>query len=247
MDLRQNGPPGLTAQVSPTSQPPPGFAAGDATPPSSPTERAGGSSGQQGGGQQGGGTPTGGSAGTGTGNDPGGAGRAAAEARAAAAEARAEAAEASAGKAQAATGKADAAVIAQLTGKLKASEARGTRLALDKEKLENYVKQALHATQVKYKGAVQSLQKQLQERQQELEYFRCTREEEKGSRKREERLVMSAFYEVGLELQRRIMFARDGSVQQGGEGGGGARGGRARGGQGGRASSSWLARQRGES
>jgi hypothetical protein len=69
--------------------------------------------------------------------------------------------------------------------------------------------------------AVESLRRQLQERDQEVAFFKKMRAETKEITKREEELVVSAFYELGVEVTqlRQRLATRQGAPQ----GAGGAR------------------------
>ena len=104
------------------------------------------------------------------------------------------------------------AVVKQLKDTLKEKETVCNQLSLEKEKLETYVKQALKATKMKYKVAAQSLKDSLAKKEEtivqlsnKVEVLSRNREHMKQQHRTEERLVMSALYEVGLEMQRRMV------------------------------------------
>ena len=104
------------------------------------------------------------------------------------------------------------AVVKQLKNSLKEKETVCNQLSLEKEKLENYVKQALKATKMKYKVAAQSLKENILKKDEtivqlsnKVEVLSRNREHMKQQHRTEERLVMSALYEVGLEMQRRMV------------------------------------------
>ena len=104
------------------------------------------------------------------------------------------------------------AVVKQLKDTLKEKETVCNQLSLEKEKLETYVKQALKATKMKYKVAAQSLKDSLVKKEEtivqlsnKVEVLSRNREHMKQQHRTEERLVMSALYEVGLEMQRRMV------------------------------------------
>jgi len=104
------------------------------------------------------------------------------------------------------------AIVSQLKEQLKEKESSCNQLSLEKEKLENYVKQALKVTKMKYKAAVQTLQEQnakkdevLAQLTMKVDVLTSNREHMKAQHRSEERLVMSALYEVGLEMQRRMV------------------------------------------
>ena len=104
------------------------------------------------------------------------------------------------------------AVVKQLKDTLKEKETVCNQLSLEKGKLETYVKQALKATKMKYKVAAQSLKDSLAKKEEtivqlsnKVEVLSRNREHMKQQHRTEERLVMSALYEVGLEMQRRMV------------------------------------------
>ena len=104
------------------------------------------------------------------------------------------------------------AVVKQLKDTLKEKETVCNQLSLEKEKLETYVKQALKATKMKYKVAAQSLKDSLAKKEEtivqlsnKVEVLSRNREHMKQQHRTEERLVVSALYEVGLEMQRRMV------------------------------------------
>ena len=73
--------------------------------------------------------------------------------------------------------------------------------------------------------AIDNLKRQMEAKEKEIERFRnevagykAWRDETNAQHKHEERLIMSAFYEIGLEMQSRL-------VATGGPGGGGGGGG----------------------
>lgn len=55
------------------------------------------------------------------------------------------------------------------------------------------------------KVGLTTLQKQLQEKEEEIKQLTLQREEAKISFRREENLIMSAFYDIGLDMQSKIM------------------------------------------
>jgi len=90
-----------------------------------------------------------------------------------------------------------------LLRQLKEKEAECIKLTTDKQKLQAYVKDTLMATQEKYKVALKSLSQQLEEKNEMICNFKAIREEDETTHRLEQRLVMSNFYEIGLEIQRR--------------------------------------------
>mmetsp|Transcript_6097 Transcript_6097/g.7351 ORF Transcript_6097/g.7351 Transcript_6097/m.7351 type:complete len:608 (-) Transcript_6097:44-1867(-) len=95
--------------------------------------------------------------------------------------------------------------LIELENQLSERSSQCQQLLQDKEKLENYVRQALSATQLKYKVGITTLQNKLDEKEDELKALKTVREETKATLKREEKLIMSAFYELGLEMQRKLV------------------------------------------
>ena len=104
------------------------------------------------------------------------------------------------------------AIIESIKNQLKEKEAACDQLQLDKEKLENYVKQVVQTQGMKYKIAVKSLQTQLSEKDAQIKHINAkiefvtnAREKMQQQHKMEERLIMSAMYEMGQKMQRRIV------------------------------------------
>ncbi|ETV80508.1 hypothetical protein H257_06774 [Aphanomyces astaci] len=98
------------------------------------------------------------------------------------------------------------ATIAELTNRLKDKESVINNLSQDKEKLETYTKKTLHAVQSKYMLAVSVHRNQISERQAKVEMLENKLKELKAGQKREQALLMSSFYEIGGEMQRRTMM-----------------------------------------
>lgn len=69
------------------------------------------------------------------------------------------------------------------------------QLEREKKKLEVYVKKVLSATHVKV--GLTTLQKKLEEKEDEIKQLTLQREEAKIAFRREENLIMSAFYDIG--------------------------------------------------
>mmetsp|Transcript_2203 Transcript_2203/g.5073 ORF Transcript_2203/g.5073 Transcript_2203/m.5073 type:complete len:553 (-) Transcript_2203:477-2135(-) len=93
-------------------------------------------------------------------------------------------------------------VVEQLKASLKDKESQVLQLSTDKEKLQNYVKQSLQATQSKYKVALKTLKSELDDKKETIQNFNKIRNEDTELAQREQRLIMSAFYEMGLSMQR---------------------------------------------
>jgi hypothetical protein len=80
-------------------------------------------------------------------------------------------------------------------------------LSDEKQKLENYVNKTLQAVQAKYMEGMALHKDQIKEKDAKIGQLKRKLKMDKASQKREEDLVMSAFYEVGMELQRRMMVS----------------------------------------
>jgi len=90
--------------------------------------------------------------------------------------------------------------VQELIKKLKEKETENNRLASDKDKLESYTKKTLHKVQEKYLVALQTCKNQLKERQDKIEALEKKIDRDKQAQKREERLLMSAVYELGMDI-----------------------------------------------
>ncbi|KAF0697259.1 Aste57867_12031 [Aphanomyces stellatus] len=104
------------------------------------------------------------------------------------------------------------ATISELTNRLKEKESVINNLSQDKEKLETYTKKTLHAVQSKYMVAVSTHRNQLAEKQAKVDMLETKLKELKTSQKREQALLMSSFYEIGGEMQRRTMMPQTSSA-----------------------------------
>ena len=96
-------------------------------------------------------------------------------------------------------------VRASLTETIKKQESSINQLTSDKAKLENYTKKTLHAVQAKYMVAMAKHRDQIKHKDDQILGLKRKVREQDQTRKREEELLMSTFYEVGNELQRRMM------------------------------------------
>jgi protein HOOK3 len=97
--------------------------------------------------------------------------------------------------------------IEELKKQLKNKEGSINELSSDKQKLENYTKKTLHAVQAKYMVAMATHKDQIKEKDAKIGRLERRLKEDKAAQKREEDLLMSSFYEVGMELQRRMMVS----------------------------------------
>ena len=87
--------------------------------------------------------------------------------------------------------------IDELTNRIKTKESTINQLMSEKKKLENYTKKTLHAVQSKYMVALNGHKNQVQELNERIELLETRNKELRVNQKREEALMMSAFYEVG--------------------------------------------------
>ncbi|CAI5724569.1 unnamed protein product [Peronospora destructor] len=98
------------------------------------------------------------------------------------------------------------ATVTELTKRLKEKESVINELSEQRAKLENYTKKTLHAVQTKYMVAVSSHRNQVNEKQERVEFLEKKMKEIRASYSREQALMMSSFYEIGTEMQRRTMM-----------------------------------------
>ncbi|KAF1328717.1 hypothetical protein FI667_g6506, partial [Globisporangium splendens] len=96
--------------------------------------------------------------------------------------------------------------VAELTNRLKDKESIINEIAEQRAKLENYTKKTLHAVQTKYMVAVSSHRNQINEKQERVDLLEKKLKEIRASYSREQALMMSSFYEIGTEMQRRTML-----------------------------------------
>jgi hypothetical protein len=97
--------------------------------------------------------------------------------------------------------------IVELKKQLKNKEGSINELSSDKRKLENYIKKTLAAVQAKYMLMIETHKDQIKEKDAKIGRLERRLKEDRAAQKREEDLVVSAFYEVGIELQRRMMVS----------------------------------------
>lgn len=79
-------------------------------------------------------------------------------------------------------------------------EQENAKIASDKDKLEAYTKRTLAKFQDKYLVALQECKAKLKEKQDKIEVLEKRSQAERGAQKREERLLSSAIYELGLGI-----------------------------------------------
>mmetsp|Transcript_9908 Transcript_9908/g.14924 ORF Transcript_9908/g.14924 Transcript_9908/m.14924 type:complete len:624 (-) Transcript_9908:99-1970(-) len=90
--------------------------------------------------------------------------------------------------------------VAQLEAQLKKKEVTTAKLASDKEKLEAYTKKTLSKFQEKYLVALQECKAKLKEKHDKIEALEMRSAAEKSTQKREEKLLSSTIYELGLTI-----------------------------------------------
>jgi protein HOOK3 len=81
-----------------------------------------------------------------------------------------------------------------------AKEQENAKLASDKDKLESYTKRTLAKFQDKYLVALQECKAKLKEKQDKIEQLEKRGQTERSTQKREERLLSSTIYELGLGI-----------------------------------------------
>ena len=90
--------------------------------------------------------------------------------------------------------------IGQLQADLKKKDAATAKLASDKDKLESYTKKTLSKFQEKYLVALQECKTKLKEKHDKIEALEMRSAAEKANQKKEEKLLSSSIYELGLML-----------------------------------------------
>ncbi|CAN0078951.1 unnamed protein product [Scytosiphon promiscuus] len=84
--------------------------------------------------------------------------------------------------------------------RLKEKETQVNNLQTDKEKLESYTKKTLHKFQDKYMVAISHCKAQIAEKNEKIDYLESKISQDKAASKREERLLMSSVYELGMDI-----------------------------------------------
>lgn len=90
--------------------------------------------------------------------------------------------------------------VAELMKQMKAKEAEVAKLVTDKEKLEAYTKKTLQKFQEKYLVALQDCKAKLKEKHDKIEALESRSANEKVAAKREEKLLSSAIFELGMGI-----------------------------------------------
>merc|ERR1711933_657345 len=112
-------------------------------------------------------------------------------------------------KADAASGKAALpAQVQKLKDDIAKKEKENLKIRSDKDKLETYAKKILAKFQDKYLVALQECKAKLKEKQDKIEALENRSSSEKTAQKREERLLSSALYELGLAIMQNRLKER---------------------------------------
>lgn len=98
--------------------------------------------------------------------------------------------------------------IAKLKEALAKKEAENKKIGSDKDKLEAYTKRTLAKFQDKYLVALQECKAKLKEKQDKIEILESRSATEKTAQKREERLLSSTIYELGLAIMQNRLKER---------------------------------------
>jgi len=100
----------------------------------------------------------------------------------------------------------------ELIQQLKDKESECLQLHRDKEKLQEYVKVALQNTQARTSTAIKSLNADNEAKDSALRNSKQLLKDNEERYQREQRLIMSSFYEIGLDMQRRYAFPSNNST-----------------------------------
>jgi septal ring factor EnvC (AmiA/AmiB activator) len=98
--------------------------------------------------------------------------------------------------------------ISALREELAKKTAENKKIGSDKEKLEAYTKRTLAKFQDKYLVALQECKAKLKEKQDKIEILESRSATEKTAQKREERLLSSTIYELGLAIMQNRLKER---------------------------------------
>lgn len=98
--------------------------------------------------------------------------------------------------------------IKKLKEDLAKKEAENKKIGSDKDKLEAYTKRTLAKFQDKYLVALQECKAKLKEKQDKIEILESRSATEKTAQKREERLLSSTIYELGLAIMQNRLKER---------------------------------------
>mmetsp|Transcript_9661 Transcript_9661/g.13950 ORF Transcript_9661/g.13950 Transcript_9661/m.13950 type:complete len:100 (-) Transcript_9661:71-370(-) len=95
-----------------------------------------------------------------------------------------------------------------LKSELERKDAKIKQLSQEKAKLEAYSKMTLAKFQEKYMVAIQECKKQLKEKTEKIEQLEMRSAVEKAGHKREEQLLSSSIYELGLSIMQNNLSKR---------------------------------------
>jgi protein HOOK3 len=98
--------------------------------------------------------------------------------------------------------------VQRLKAELTKKEAENKKIGGDKDKLEAYTKRTLAKFQDKYLVALQECKAKLREKQDKIEILESRSATEKTAQKREERLLSSTIYELGLAIMQHRLKER---------------------------------------
>jgi len=98
--------------------------------------------------------------------------------------------------------------VTKLKEELKRKDAQIAKVSSDKEKLEAYTKKTLSKFQEKYLVALQECKAKLKEKHDKIEQLEMRSASEKTAQKREERLLSSTIYELGLAIMQNRLTKR---------------------------------------
>ena len=98
--------------------------------------------------------------------------------------------------------------IQKLRAELKKKDAATVKLASDKDKLEAYTKRTLSKFQEKYLVALQECKAKLKEKHDKIEALELRSAAEKSNQKKEEKLLSSTIYELGLTIMQQKLKGR---------------------------------------
>ncbi len=98
--------------------------------------------------------------------------------------------------------------INELQTRLKKKDSTITKLSTDKDRLEAYTKKTLAKFQEKYLVALQECKAKLKEKHDKIEQLEVRSATEKSNQKREEKLLSSAMYELGLSIMQQKLKER---------------------------------------
>lgn len=109
---------------------------------------------------------------------------------------------------QSASGGASSTEVKNLKANISRLKMEKEKLARDKEKLESYTKKTLAKFQEKYLVALQECKAKLKEKHDKIEALEMRNAAEKNAQKREERLLSSTIYELGLAIMQNRLKER---------------------------------------